>query len=127
MPSDRELIVLCAEKVMGLHPECVTDGFHYRVSENCHAFIWDSESPYIEKIEGWNPLESDADAFMLVDAMAERCCDFTLERVGDQWFASFGGFKGACIVPGVGGGESRRRAIVLACLRAVGVEVANAE
>ncbi len=68
----------------------------------------------------WNPLASDNDAMMVVDAMEARTfIEFSLIHDGMSWVAEFcdGIQRVCCSAP------DRRRAICLAALKAVGMEV----
>lgn len=116
MTKDSDLLKLAAEKVMGATPVRERDTTRYKIhGSRDDLFLHDKTSPYIVKHEGWNPLTSDSDAFMLVDALQKRSGYFRLEGASGIWIADFR--------PGYEVGPDRRRVIVLACLRALGVRV----
>lgn len=130
--TDAELVRAAAERVMGWR-------VHFR-----NTAFWvkaDEERGIMKTVEAcvskWNPLTSDADAFMLCDKMAE---------LGYGWRLDFDGMDSASFVENpqrYSGnrdlreeydslhdraavcGFDRRKCIVLAALRAVGVEVRN--
>lgn len=127
--TDQELIVECAEKVMGwetvsrksfrstYHPYPERGAYPYLVVfANARTVLWRNKQQD-HSDDTWNPLASDADAFMLVDALERVSCDFILEKSGLNWTATFGGCHGAS-------GCGRRRAIVFAALLAVNARVA---
>lgn len=135
--TDSELIRACAEKVMGAIPErlasFVGDTDIYRIAVLCDLRIHSDDSPYVNKLEGWNPLASDADAFMLVDQIREiipkqtatQTYSFQLCQTGipGDWMCSFTvndfDFSRQALADGI---SDRRRAIVLAALKAMGME-----
>lgn len=139
--TNSELIRACAEKVMGAMPERTllpqlggwTDNYQIpgvRTPLRIHS----EDSPHIDKLEGWNPLASDVDAFMLVDRIREiipkqtttQTYSFRLCRTGipGDWMCSFTvnefDFSHQALADGI---PDRRRAIVLAALKAVGIEL----
>jgi hypothetical protein len=95
--ADRDLLIMAAEQVMGA-------------------------TRYIEKLEGWNPLVSIADAFMLVDAMEGKGFLFSMGRdslqgqAGD-WVVGFRRINGTGYVAA---DADRCRAILIAALKARG-------
>ncbi len=112
---DVEIVKLLAEKVMGMVGRRISAWtYSYRsLDEPRTLLIHSANSPHINKIEGWNPLTSDADALALVDALNPT--DFSLEKSGGNWTADFG--------IGHATSTGRCRAIVLAALKAVGVDM----
>lgn len=113
--TDAEIVKLAAEKVMGwrFNKKRSSDEWqmwHFDVSGRCEIIA----SPKPLTVENWWPLTSIADAFMLIDA-AGVSCDFTLERSGTNWTADF---RTTSVTH-----TDRCRAITLAVLKAVGVEV----
>jgi hypothetical protein len=123
--TDREILTAAAEKVMGWQLKqyghngdsdiaCLS-GRTVLVTDDDAACRFNRE---------WNPLTSDADAFMLVDALGKKGIDLTLECCyctsgKRESYAQFGcaPSRFEAFAP------DRRRAITLAALRAVGVEV----
>lgn len=121
MTKDAELIVELATKIMGAVVRTHDPAYsipdkqttEYRLpDQGLYLLIHSEDSPYIRKIEGWNPLESDCDVFMVVDAMEKFSCDFSLEKSGGNWTASFGGVSRT--------GTDRRRVICEAAMEACG-------
>jgi hypothetical protein len=118
--TDAQLIRELAERVMNweltyrfVGGDKQTLGYTDRNGHEHEVRIgWNSPGP-----TAWNPLANDADAFMLVDALDPT--DFTLEKSGLNWTAT--------LASGQATGTDRRRAICLACARAVGVEVGEGE
>ena len=76
--------------------------------DRCNVFYW----PGCHSDYAWNPLVFDSNTFMLVDALPER--EIKIGRLGPYWTVDIG--MRQCT------SKDRRRAIVLAALRAVGVE-----
>lgn len=122
---DAQMVIECAERIMGWQPMSgigdrtlgyvlysTTDGTVVAVRTNVNESV-----PH-----EWNPLTSDADAFMLVDALEAKGMGLTLTRfirsdrtLGD-YAANFYG-SGA---DGDARDPDRKRAIVLAALKTVG-------
>lgn len=134
--TDREMILRAAEKVMGWarisdwpnEVSTLPRDFYWKLSNTPVPFcLWDDKQGlivYHERNRGvtWNPLESDADAFMLVDALRPRGWKFRVSETGP--FSE--GL--ACARFWRDDGESRMaeannrcRAIVLAAIRAAKV------
>ena len=105
--TDAELIKAAAERAMG---------WRRQVGELEGTPVMTIREP------SWNPLNSDADAFMLVDALAARGMRFLLEyrqplRGGPpEWVVRFG--DGELVTD-----PDRRRAIVVGALKACEVAV----
>lgn len=145
--TDQQLTIAAAEKVLGIQrwtEACdVGDELFKPVYAEFTRGIIQIRQQRARQTQDWtwvefNPMEFDADAFMLVDAIkAQRKAAFVLGSNGcaDQWSAwlingiwSLG--RGQNDVPeygdphlfGAATADTRRRAIVLACLRAKGVE-----
>ncbi len=123
--SDRDLVILAATEVMGATWQVGAETVRYQIpGSRMDLFAHDLDSGYIEKMEGWNPLTSIADAFMLVDALEVKGWLFSMGRDsrGDQaedWVAAFhtlGDARRSIVVSE----PDRCRAIVLACLKAEG-------
>lgn len=95
--TDAEIVRAAAERVMGWREGKPDSGLPYSRLEGC-----------------WNPLTSDDHAFMLVDKLLGKV-DIKRER-NRHWI---------CVIDGgdVVVSKDRRRCIVLACLKAVGVYV----
>jgi hypothetical protein len=75
--------------------------------------LWGSKSQHEEHTDAtWNPLASDADAFMLIDKLDPTDC--TLEKSGALWTVTLDGWATAS-------DPDRRRAIVMASLARVEV------
>jgi hypothetical protein len=128
--TDQEMIVAAAEKVLGWRiaqghselwesPDSVTYPVLRVTSEDC--LLCETRTT----VRRFDPLEFDADAFMLVDAMAAKGYDFRMHQIPNgAALASFveasprcesgGAYADAC---------DRRRAILLAALKAIAVEV----
>jgi hypothetical protein len=123
------MVSAAAEKVMGWNVVPFDDRIQYRMPNypayfSTRAAIMIRTSPD-EYARDWNPLSSDSDAFMLVDAMTGCGYDFRIHILASKLC------RGACFVSFVKAtdpetyGEAdgdRRRAIVLAALRAKGVK-----
>lgn len=121
--TDRELIIQSATDIMGATWRVERETIRYQIpGSRMDLFVHDLDSGYIDKIEGWNPLASIADAFMLVDAIEAKGWLFSMGR------DSNGDHPGDWVVSLHRTGDGRRhvvrhdpdrcRAIVLACLRA---------
>jgi hypothetical protein len=110
--TDAELTRAAAEKVMGwehqegdMNPEW----YDRAASTGTGQRIWHLD---------WNPLASDADAFMLVDNLAGRDREISLEYGYMSEFRSYAWYVNFDDA-GVARDPDRRRAIVLAALKAV--------
>jgi hypothetical protein len=120
--TDREMVIAAAEKVMGwsVYQSGRCSSIARTRDEHETERILETTHPW-ESV-GWNPLESDADAFMLVDAMAAKGYYFRLHQVSSG--AALASFVKA-VEPDEDdaseAAENRRRAIVMAALGAVGV------
>jgi hypothetical protein len=127
--TDAEITKLAAEKVMGWNVVPFSDDTQYR--QPSYPAYFDMRGRRImirtspdEYARDFLPLTSDADAFMPVDAMEARGYDFRIHGLpSGASLASFVKAKEPGECDYWGDGPDRRRAIVLACLRAVGVEV----
>lgn len=126
--TDQEMIRACAEQVMGWRAEDL--GVTYPDILSARGRLWWKGDPKFRWVADFNPLTSDADAFMLVDAMEAKGWSFSMGQLSmDQppplkWVVAFDKWElidaeHRMIAPG------RCRAIVLACLKAVGVEGAE--
>jgi hypothetical protein len=131
--TDAELVKLAAERVMGWQ---VLEQHGGLIAFNTKT-VWkhwiveppDDPCKTFPTLGTWNPLTSDTDAMMLVDAIPDTV--FTLEHLYApkllewRWLANFGtsGAFGTVIVRGVAASPDRCRAITQAAVRAVGVEV----
>ena len=126
--TDTELVRLAAKRVMGwtekIPCDCVDSNGNFSPDCTC-AQGWRTSRRYRE----FDPLTSDADCWQMVDATLPRIDqqDFHLEHLaansaGDEqsWVCKF-----HCADETVPWDRStdRRRAIIIACLRAVGGEV----
>lgn len=131
---DAEIVRLCATQVMGwafVKPKSKGPGTHdmlaFAPPDTCNQMWW----PGCSGGDGrsWNPLASDADAFMLVDAVMALPVDegweilFEIEGTEGDWTVDFGLHSA---VVNEGGGVGRRRAICIAALRATAEEAPNA-
>ena len=130
--TDNELIRAAAERVMGW----AVIPFHAKIEKKIYPALIENASHdwclIADKrswARKWNPLASDADAFMLVDAIHSRGeYWFRLTTRWDKvnWSAGWTtqectGWNGRMDIEVTD--PDRRRAIVLAALRAVGVDV----
>jgi hypothetical protein len=113
MKTAKELILLLATRIMGWR---LVQESEWSVSIP-HVCMWDAfyGRCYYTDAQGghaWEPLRSDADAFMLVDALSDHFFfDLTLRGA---WEATFHDER----YRHVGGSKDRRRAIVFAALKA---------
>ena len=105
--TDAELIRAAAEKVMGW-------------TKPTGCYCWYCNQLLVADGE-WNPLASDTDAFMLVDKLGERGWEFMLKYIHMRDTNTFGWYAQVGDYLGTGRDPHRRRAIVLAALKAVGV------
>jgi len=71
MPPDREILEMLARDVLGWKAEPVRYGTRYSGFPEVRTplFIYIDDSPYIEKHDGWNPLEKIEDAWVLVEKL----------------------------------------------------------
>ncbi|HSW49917.1 MAG TPA: hypothetical protein VLH09_07060 [Bryobacteraceae bacterium] len=126
--TDQELRISAAEKVMGWTPRplCSNPGsagyFPNAVEygpRECGLIAW-NDDVHEDQLEGFDPLGSDADAFMLVDELMAQ--GWYLKLGGPSpWVARFWHSTGPIgMFDAVD--HARRRAIVMACLKAKGVE-----
>jgi len=69
----------------------------------------------------WNPLDDDGQCWQMVDILCGENGEFTLERSYISEFRAYAWYANMDD-RGIASHPDRRRAIVLACLRAVGVE-----
>lgn len=119
--TESEIIRAAAEKVM-----CWTA----KGREIWTGGVWVDDFPHfpgcrihsgaIDRVDGWNPLTSIADAFMLDSALAADGWRLCLRRRFDGWLATYA--RG--VVEIAAGDKDPSRAITLAALNASGVEVA---
>lgn len=108
--TDQELIIAAAEKVMGWKAS-PPDEFGNTIGYDGDTQRWLGQH--------WNPLGSDADAFMLVDELTAQ--GWYLKLGGPSpWGARFWHSTRPGMFDAVD--HARRRAIVLAALHAKGVE-----
>lgn len=115
------MVSAAAEKVMGWNVVPFDDRIQYRMPNypayfSTRAAIMIRTSPN-EYARDWNPLSSDSDCFTLVDALAG---EFRFRLGSHPWVARFSNETDGEFV--AGDAENRRRAIVLAALRAKGVK-----
>lgn len=123
---DAQMVIECAEQVMGwkrvarLNEELV--GYlEYETTDGMIALV--RIKPNVTVPDEWNPFTSDDHAFMLVNAILALPVDdgertFDLEGGPGDWMAAFGEHSA---YHAFSGPDSRRRAIVLASLKAVKV------
>jgi hypothetical protein len=112
--TDAELVRLAAERVMGWTQKVFCD-----YCDHCEGH---GGMPV-----GWNPLTSDADCWMMVDKLTAEWC-FMLDWQQPEWSCEFhrcGLDDGDRTMSDIhiATERDRRRCILLACLRAVGVDV----